>query len=305
MAEQNVAGWATPYQFNAKELDENTGLYYYGARYYDPRISVWHGVDPLAEMYPDWSPYTYTMNNPITYWDPTGMSTEEGGGGGEPIYVAKGPEVTITAKNGQHKMQQDGLKPLSSLNAQSVVMENRGNNKSDYPVTVNNQIEAKHYTFSELYSKAGPNLSNDLLQGKYGMDHAVKYMQHSVFSAQADLAEIVNPILMSVTPIPFLSGFGSGLRYTSWASKMRAYTVHGNSLKSLKPTWGYKLYLKDGTFLKNGITSKLIPETRYSRSFMSDKFMKVEPLFPNRAAAYRWEFQQNQILRGPLNLNMH
>lgn len=32
--------WNTPYLFNAKELDEETGLYYYGARYYDPRTSI-------------------------------------------------------------------------------------------------------------------------------------------------------------------------------------------------------------------------------------------------------------------------
>lgn len=38
---------------------------------------------------------------------------------------------------------------------------------------------------------------------------------------------------------------------------------------------------------------------------MSDKVMLEKTLFPNRLAAYEWEFQQNQILRGPLNLNMH
>lgn len=64
--------------------DENTGLYYYGARYFDPRISLWHGVDPLAEDYPGWSTFAYTMNNPITYWDPTGMNTEDGGDGDPP-----------------------------------------------------------------------------------------------------------------------------------------------------------------------------------------------------------------------------
>ncbi len=37
--------WNTPYLFNAKELDEETGLYYYGARYYNPRESVWLSVD--------------------------------------------------------------------------------------------------------------------------------------------------------------------------------------------------------------------------------------------------------------------
>ncbi len=80
--------------------------------------------------------------------------------------------------------------------------------------------------------------------------------------------------------------------------------VHGNSLLSTKPTWGYKLFSNDGTFLKNGITNKLIPETRYTKAFMSDKYMEAIP-FPNRLGAYQWEFGQNQILRGPLNFNMH
>ena len=81
--------------------------------------------------------------------------------------------------------------------------------------------------------------------------------------------------------------------------------VHGNSLKSPKPTWGYKLYSNDGTFLKNGITNKAVPETRYSKSFMFDKYMDSKQQFPTRLDAYKWEFQQNQILRGPLNKNMH
>ena len=35
-----------------KELDEETGLYYYGARYYDPRISLWLNTDPNKEEHP-------------------------------------------------------------------------------------------------------------------------------------------------------------------------------------------------------------------------------------------------------------
>ncbi len=61
----------------------------YGARYFDPMVSMWIGEDPLAEKYPDWSPFAYTMNKPINYVDPTGMNTEEGGGD---------PVVTIKAK---------------------------------------------------------------------------------------------------------------------------------------------------------------------------------------------------------------
>jgi hypothetical protein len=81
--------------------------------------------------------------------------------------------------------------------------------------------------------------------------------------------------------------------------------VHGNSLLSTKPTWGYKLFSQDGTFLKNGITNKVIPQSRYTKAFMSDKYMVPVQQFPNRLGAYQWEFGQNQILRGRLNLNMH
>jgi hypothetical protein len=48
------------------------GLYYYGARYYDARTSIWASVDPMAEKMPAWSPYNYTLNNPILYTDPDG-----------------------------------------------------------------------------------------------------------------------------------------------------------------------------------------------------------------------------------------
>ncbi|TDS56948.1 RHS repeat domain-containing protein [Myroides indicus] len=64
------------YKFNGKELDESTGYYYYGARYYDPAISIFLSVDPLAEQFPAWNPYNYTMQNPINLTDPTGMAPE-------------------------------------------------------------------------------------------------------------------------------------------------------------------------------------------------------------------------------------
>jgi RHS repeat-associated protein len=62
----------TPYLFNGKELDEETGLYYYGARYYDPKTSVFQSVDPSAEKYPFLTPYAYVANNPVNVIDPDG-----------------------------------------------------------------------------------------------------------------------------------------------------------------------------------------------------------------------------------------
>ena len=66
----------SPYKFNGKELDEETGLYYYGARYYSPRESIWLSADPLAEKYPNVSPYVYCLNNPTVLIDPDGMAPE-------------------------------------------------------------------------------------------------------------------------------------------------------------------------------------------------------------------------------------
>ncbi|WP_430612233.1 RHS repeat-associated core domain-containing protein [Flavobacterium sp. JP2137] len=78
MAEQNLSTYYNNgYKFNAKELDVATGMYYYGARYYDPKTSLFLSVDPLAEDFPGWTPYHYVHNNPINLIDPTGMAAEE------------------------------------------------------------------------------------------------------------------------------------------------------------------------------------------------------------------------------------
>ena len=87
--------WNTPYLFNAKEFDEETGLYYYGARYYDPRVSLWISVDPISNFDPRNSenyidgqhnggfynslnlfPYEYCYQNPIRLIDPNGKQVD-------------------------------------------------------------------------------------------------------------------------------------------------------------------------------------------------------------------------------------
>ena len=63
------------YLYNTKELNSDFGLdwYDYGARWHDPAIGRWGAVDPLAEKYSPFSPYNYTLNNPVRFVDPDGM----------------------------------------------------------------------------------------------------------------------------------------------------------------------------------------------------------------------------------------
>ena len=61
-----------PYKFNGKEMDSETGLYYYGARYMNSVISIWNTPDALIEAKSFVSSYTYCLGNPILLIDPDG-----------------------------------------------------------------------------------------------------------------------------------------------------------------------------------------------------------------------------------------
>ena len=91
-----------PFRFTGKELDEETGLYYYGARYLDPKYSRWLSGDPVLGEYIPKAPindeakkhnenlpgmggiyntvnlhvYHYAGNNPVKYTDPNGKSLD-------------------------------------------------------------------------------------------------------------------------------------------------------------------------------------------------------------------------------------
>ena len=85
-----------PYKFNGRELDEETGLYYYGARYMNPLTSMWYGVDPLAEKYVKSGSYVYCLGNPVNLIDLYGQEPDDYEAALMAGYVYKDPKNSHT-----------------------------------------------------------------------------------------------------------------------------------------------------------------------------------------------------------------
>jgi RHS repeat-associated protein len=64
------------FRFNGMENDDETygdgNALDFGARIYDSRLGRWMSVDPLAGMFPTWSPYNYVFNSPLIFRDADG-----------------------------------------------------------------------------------------------------------------------------------------------------------------------------------------------------------------------------------------
>jgi RHS repeat-associated protein len=73
--------------YTGKERDAETGLDYFGARYYLAAIGRWGAVDALTDRYPGWSPYTYVLNSPLRLVDPRGLDV-----------IITGPDAAEAAK---------------------------------------------------------------------------------------------------------------------------------------------------------------------------------------------------------------
>ena len=76
--------------------DAETGCDYFGVRYYDSGLSVWLSVDPLADKYPNESPYCYAGWNPVMITDPNGMWKGEVDKNGKTTYVAEKGDMRET-----------------------------------------------------------------------------------------------------------------------------------------------------------------------------------------------------------------
>ncbi len=184
--------WNTPFLFNAKELDEETGLYYYGARYYNPRISLWYGVDPLAEKYPGVSAYAYCVNNPVMLIDPDGMDIWEIDGEGNAKFTNDGKaEVTV---NGS---------PISKFNftGNERAYAQMGNHYANY--NVGGLSKLQNSSVSVINLKEG---SENQVVGGYNLSTSFNY-EHSDSEARMFVEQGENTTLNMVLNDGYVPGY--------------------------------------------------------------------------------------------------
>ena len=63
---------ANPFTYTGREWDKETGLYYYRARYYDPKVGRFISKDPIG-LAGGINLYSYVGNNPVNWIDPLGL----------------------------------------------------------------------------------------------------------------------------------------------------------------------------------------------------------------------------------------
>lgn len=218
MAEQlPSSSYTSPYKFNGKELDGKTGLYYYGARYYDPKGSIWLSIDPLAEKFPGYSPYNYTMNNPINMVDPdgrapldwyrnnkTGNISWHNGNGAKSGYTNIGTQTNVATGTGQNlQLNSNGtfkdLNSGKSYGANSTVIANTSTRETVTSISNSKTLEAAGKTNDYVSGVASP-------LAKFGSSSNIA---SQTFSATVSGAAVSDNAINSLGTLNKVSTFGN------------------------------------------------------------------------------------------------
>lgn len=269
---------------------------------------------------PSWSPYSFSFDNPVRYVDPDGREPFDWIRqvvNGKSTWTYDASIKTTSQATAAGYSNVEGVYSSATISRGSTL----GFGGYQYELRSTGWVE-------EVSSGSYISMENDFVTGAgtavNGVQHRPTFSDIMGFSdgpiqfvgGAGDVTGIFEIGGMALSSsdsnlkyaaFPLLVAKGQGddaLKLLSAEKGLLSGKVHGNSLSSQRPTWGYKLYSEDGTFLKNGITSKIIPEKRYTNGFMKDKYMDAVK-FPNRRSAYDWEAAQNQIQKGPLNKNNH
>ncbi len=200
------------YKFTGKERDGETGLDYFGARYYDARIGLFRSVDPHTSRYPNLGPYTYCGNNPIAFMDPSGKDS------------AQAQQLNKVLKE-THENYEGSETPVCNVSTVDAVKDFLEIQGAPMP--------------AELVDKDGnPVKANEVITN---MEHSSNFQKVSVDEAEQQAANGAVVIAGWKNPNPDKSGHidvvGAGTGYKGGFYGSHNLIMIGNSIFALKDSW--------------------------------------------------------------------
>ena len=273
MAEQSSTGYfQSPYKFNGKELDKETGLYYYGARYYDPRTSLWLSVDPLAEKYPHQSNYAYCSNNPIMIIDPNGMDEWEVNIKG---YTSKVPK-TESKTDILYSLNEKGTRTGQFIEINKGLLESKqsspSKSSSGEPITIDMYSSESDATATKMYEFIASNTEAEFGHEKYGINDNAIYTSHQPGELHGDPKEGFKTIRERIHSHPYnelRQSFGPSTTDNNSAAFYSSKT-NRPIFKIFHPKKGYVIYNTEPGYFKP-MVGDIFP---FIRKFRASDYIK-------------------------------
>ncbi len=174
------------FTFSAKECDTETGLSYFGSRYYSSDLSIWLSVDPQAAKYPGLSPFTYCANNPVKLVDPNGEEIDWVEKADGTIYWDDNATSQETTKDGEKYLGKNVLVATHNRDADL----NEPINSATYDLYLESNKEGSTASIVGNTVPSNGTISGTLAEGLYParFQGRAKYIQNG----KTDLALIIN-----------------------------------------------------------------------------------------------------------------
>ena len=234
------------YKYNGKEKDPESGLHYYGARYYDSDISQWLSIDPMADKYPSLSPYNYCADNPVNIIDPDGREIDWVEDKNEKIYWDNKAINQATTKPGE---------------------KYRG--KQGYELTDNGLLNC--YNPDKSITKGGVMLPEAKVVSTYANEHAKTMANPIVQSIHKGQNEFLKGSLSLCNTL--LDRAASGLEVTGYFVMLfggvpvgEALVKLGNGLDNISTLIDAGLKLSEGNVMGVGIDGTTLIINKAGRS---------------------------------------
>ena len=165
-----------PFRFTGREWDEESGLYFYRERYYDPKIGRFISSDPILGHGGEYD-YLYVKNNPQTYVDPLGLFPMY------PFGAKKSPGISSGYTDPNTISKGFTPHPWSSLDSQPLTLRNLDLLMSTGNLSPLDNLMMPHHTWPANLPKQPGNMPKWLENIQHGYGDLIRWFSIRHFAS--------------------------------------------------------------------------------------------------------------------------